>query len=278
MSVSHEEGYLDTFDGLKLYYEKWVVESPKSTIVVVPGFAEHSGRYYHVAEFFSNNGFNVYVLNNRGHGKSEGERAFVNNFDDFIEDLKRFVEHVKKENNIEKVFLLGHSMGGLIVLRYGLKYPDDLIGIISSGAALKVSANVSPIVKAMAGILSKVMPKMKVKGSVDPNFLTHDKEIVNKYINDPYVFKFVTARLGAEMMSKGNDTLKNAVKFKVPLLALAGEEDRLVDISGVKEFYESAASEDKKLVIYPGMYHEIFNEIEKEKVFNDVLDWLNSHI
>ena len=278
MSFSHEDGYLTTFDELKLYYEKWTVESPKSTIVVVPGFAEHSGRYHHIAEFFSKNGFNVYVLTNRGHGKSEGERAFVNNFDDFIKDLKQFVDFVKNDAKTEKVFLLGHSMGGLIVLRYGIMYPDDLLGVISSGAALKVSANVSPIVKAMAGVLSTIMPKMKVKGSIDPHFLTHDKEIVAKYINDPYVFKFVTARLGAEMMSKGTDTLKNARKFMIPLLALAGEEDKLVDISGVKEFYEHAGSSDKKLIIYPGMYHEIFNELEKEKVFNDVIDWLNSHI
>ena len=278
MNLSHRDGYIDTFDGLKLYYEKWTVDNPKATIVVVPGFAEHSGRYHHVAEFFSNHNFNVYVITMRGHGKSEGDRAFVKNFDNFTEDLKYFINYVKKENSVEKVFLFGHSMGGLIVLRYGIKYPNDLIGVISSGAALRVSANVSPVLKAMAKVLSKIAPKMKVKGSVNPNYLSHDKKIVDEYISDPYVFKFITARLGAEMMAKGDETLSVASSFKVPLLALAGEEDKLVDIGGIREFYERVENKDKKLIVYPKMYHEIFNEIEKEKVFNDVLDWLNAHL
>ena len=242
------------------------------------GFAEHSGRYVHFAEYFLKHGYSVYVPNHRGHGKSEGERAFVNKFDDFVLDLKKFIEQVKRWENVDKIFLVGHSMGGAIALRYALKYPDDLKTVIASGAGLILTANVSSFLRMMAKVLSKIVPKMKIESKIDPNILTHDKEIAQKYANDPLVFKFTTARLGAEMFSAGDDTLKQAHKLKVPILILHGGEDMLVSPRGSQIFFENIPIEDKKLIIYPGLYHEIFNETEREKVLKDVLDWVEKHL
>ena len=274
----HKDGFFEGHDGLKLYYETWTTKPSKGVIVVSHGFAEHSGRYVHFAEYFLKHGYSVYVPNHRGHGKSEGERAFVNKFDDFVSDLKLFIEQVKQWENVDKVFLVGHSMGGAIALRYALKYPDDLKTVITSGAGLILTANVSGFLRMMAKFLSKIVPKMKIESKIDPNILTHDKEIAQKYANDPLVFKFTTVRLGAEMFSAGDDTLKQAHKLKVPILILHGGEDMLVSPRGSQIFFEKVPIEDKKLIIYPGLYHEIFNEIEREKVLKDVLDWVEKHL
>lgn len=274
----HIDDFLNGFDGLKLHYEGWIVKNPLATIVVSHGFAEHSGRYAHFGQYFAKKGYNVYVMDHRGHGKSDGSRGYVNKFDDFIKDLDEFIKLVKEKEGIDKVFLIGHSMGGLIALRYAIFHPENLKGVITSGAALIPTVNISSIMKKLAKLMSKIAPKAKISSKIDPSILTHDEAIWKKYAEDPLVFKFSTTRLGAELFDAGEDTLKRAKDLKIPIMMLSGSEDKLVDPKGSKKFIEEVPIEDKKLIIYPGLYHEIFNELEREKVFNDVIDWIKVHM
>lgn len=266
----HKDGSFDGYKGLKLYYETWLGKPSKAIIVVTPGFAEHSGRYVHLSEYFSSQEYGVYVINTRGHGKSEGERAFVNSFDDFVEDLKIFIEKIKKWEKVERIFLLGHSMGGTIVLAYALKHPEDLKGLITSGAGLAIHRRLGMAVK----IASKIAPKMKAQMKIDPNTLTHDPIMVKKYVEDPLVFKFTTTRLIEQIFSTARRLMREAHKLQVPILMLHGESDKLVSAQGSKTFFENVQEKDKKLITYPGLYHEIFNEPEYKRIFDDIIDWI----
>ncbi|MEM2637570.1 MAG: alpha/beta hydrolase [Candidatus Korarchaeota archaeon] len=269
----------DGYDRTKLHKASWKVNNARGAIIIVHGFAEHIGRYDHVAKFLNELGFNVYGYDQRGHGKSEGDRGYVKNFDEYIMDLNLFVNCVLKEENGHPLFLLGHSMGGLIVLRYGILHRDAPVkGIIASAPALRLGAKTGKVKYALGKFLAKVAGHSKMDAGIDASLLTHDKNVVEQYINDPLVFKKISARLGIELIKKGNDTLKRASEFTFPCLLMIGSDDRLVAPEGVKEFYEKCGSKDKSLKIYEKFYHEILNEIEKEKAFNDIKTWLQKEM
>ncbi len=265
-------------NGLNFTYRKWTTETPKGIIIGVHGFAEHSGRYDHVGEFFAKNGYSFYMMDLRGHGKSGGLKAYVDNFDTFIKDVDSFVEHVLKEESIDKVFMLGHSMGGLISVRYAAYHPEKLKGIIATGPAIGINADVSKGVVIGAKILSKISPKKTIKQTIDPSILTHDKDISEAYAKDPLVFKETTVKLGAELFRAADETKKKfANKITVPIFLLIGSEDKLADPESVEDFYHRLTIKDKAFKKYDGFYHEIMNEIGRENVLADILEWINAH-
>ncbi len=267
-----------TIEDVKFNFNKWTCESPKGIIIGVHGFAEHSGRYRHVGEFFVKNGYSFYMMDLRGHGKSGGHRAYVNNFDEFISDEDKFVDYVRELENVEKVYMLGHSMGGLISVRYSAEFPEKLKGVVATGPAIGINADVSKGLVIAAKLLAKISPKKTIKQTIDPSILTHDKEISEAYANDPLVFKETTVKLGAELFRAADETKKKyANKIAVPIFLLIGSEDKLADPSSVEEFYNKLQISDKAFKKYDGFYHEIMNEVGREKVLNDILEWIEKH-
>ncbi len=273
--VKHEEWQFEGKGGVSLYAQSWTPPVARRAMVVVHGLGEHSGRYQNIVDHFTPRGFAVYGFDHRGFGKSAGTRAFTTSFDDFLDDLDSFVDVVRARRPGEKIVVVGHSMGGLIVLRWAAFRAPRVAAVVSSGAALVPGASVSRMKIATARILSRISPKLSMPNEVNPADLSHDQAVVKAYEQDPLVIRKITARLGFEIIRSMGETLSAAGRVQLPILLLHGADDALVDSTGTRKFFETTQAPDKRLHLYPGFLHEIFNENGKEKVFQDMEAWLS---
>jgi alpha-beta hydrolase superfamily lysophospholipase len=278
MNITHKEGKFEGKNGTKIYYQYWKPDKVKAVIIIAHGFAEYSGRYAHVADHFANEGIAVYALDHRGHGLSEGHRGHVDSFDDYLADLDTFFEMVKEMEKGKKIFLLGHSMGGAISVAYALKYPKKMKGLILSSPWLKTANPPAPELVQQIVALSQSNPTQDLPAPVEPKNLTHDTAVCEAYDKDPLVFKTLTARFIVEIFTALENALKNAGKLAVPTLLMYAGADKVVDPEGSKEFAKGVKVKDFKVIVFPDFFHEIFNEVEKQKVFDAVDAWLKPRI
>ena len=278
--MQHKEGNFKGQKNLTLYYQSWLPEqTPKAILLIVHGLAEHSGRYMNSVEYFVPKGYAVYGYDQRGHGKSEGARCYVDRFSDYIADLHTFLTMVREFHPGIKLFLVGHSMGGTIATIYATQYQNELTGLVLSGAALKAGDSITPLAKLMAQVLSRLLPRMGIS-TLDATAISRDKAVVDAYVNDPLVYRGkVCARLGSELLTMMDKYLPARMsELKLPLLIMHGKADRLTNQEGSTLLYNAASSQDKTLKFYEGFYHEIYNEPERGPVFSDVEAWLTRHL
>ena len=277
--MEHREGRFKGLKDLDLYYQCWLsAGEPKAVLLVVPGLAEHCGRYTNLVDYFVPKGYAVYGLDHRGHGKSEGLRCHVERFSDYVDDLETFFNIVRGERGDTRIFLVGHSMGGTIATAYAVHHQHELAGLILSGATLKVGSSVSPAQILVARVLSVLLPKMGVS-VIDASTISQDQAAVDAYVNDPLVYRGkIRARLGAEFLKTLQNLPYHMPDIKLPILIMYGTVDRLSDPEGSKTLYERVGSEDKTLKQYEGFYHEIFNEPGRDQVFADMEAWLATRI
>lgn len=270
---------LTTSDGLTLHTEYRVPDGdPRAVVLVVHGYGEHSGRYQHVIERLVQSDYAVYALDHRGHGKSEGERAYCDTSEQFVNDLKLYFDRVKAAQPGKKLFVLGHSMGGLISLAFAERYQNEFDGLIVSGSPVNADANVSAVLIAVGKVLNRVAPKLHLLDTGKPGILSSDPEIDVAWGNDPLTNKKpMRVRLGVELNRLAQDVRAHLPDLKLPVLILHGADDELVNPSGSQMAYEQAGSQDKTLKRYAGMRHEILNEVDKAIVLTDIVDWLDRH-
>jgi acylglycerol lipase len=248
-----------------------------AVLLVVHGLAEHSSRYGNVVDYFVPRGYAVYALDHRGHGRSGGQRAYVERFDDYHVDLKTFFDMVRNWHPDAKIFMIGHSMGGTISLAYALRHQDELDGLLLSGASVKVGESISPLVIALGKLIAILLPKMGVV-VLDASTISRDPAVVTAYDNDPLVYRGkVPARTGAELIGTMQALPDQVSQLRLPILIMHGTDDRLGDPQGSQWLFQSVGSSDKTLKLYEGYYHEIFNEPEHERVLADVETWLAAH-
>lgn len=265
-------------DGLQLYTQSWLPENPKAVVIISHGYAEHSGRYQGFASHLGENGFAVYALDHRGHGRSEGERANVKIFDEYVNDLSRFVNVVREKHPTLKRFLFGHSMGGAIAAQLAIKQPNQIDGLLLSSPYLINAVSVPAPLMAVSGIVSRVLPGLPTI-KLDSKDISRDPAVVKSYDTDPLNYRGGTkARFGTELLGAGNYVFSHAGTIKLPILIMVGTGDRIADAQGGKKLFEMIGSSDKTLKTYDDYYHEIINEIGKEKVYKDSLMWLQQHL
>lgn len=273
--MKHREGFFRGVRGGNNYYQYWLPERPsKAVLLLVHGLAEHSGRYANLIRYFVPRGYAVYGIDHVGHGKSDGARAYVERFDDFVEPLRTYFGMVREWQTHAPIFLVGHSLGGLIGATYLLDHQDGLQGAILSGPAVRIPDNISPAIILAGRILSALIPGIGILG-LDARGVSRDPAVVAAYINDPLVFTGkATARLGAEMLKAMQRITAEANRIRLPILILQGGADKLVDPAGARMLHDLVASADKTLKFYEGLYHEVYNEPEHEQVMRDVESWL----
>jgi len=273
--MEHRDGFFAGVRDSAIYYQCWQPETEcKAILLVVHGLAEHSGRYMNVVNHFVPLGYAVYGLDHIGHGKSEGTRVYVDRFADYTDTLKRYFDLIRLEHPDKPVFLIGHSMGGLIGAVYLLEHQNELAGAVLSGPLVKMSDDISPVVVFMGKLLSTLTPKAGLLG-LSAEGVSSDPAVVQAYVNDPLVYTGkTTARLAAELIRGVQRVQAEAAKITLPLLIVQGSEDKLVDPSGAKFLYDTVSSVDKTLKVYEGFYHEVFNEPERAQVLGDVEAWL----
>lgn len=277
--MEHIEGNFKGVRDVKIYYQAWLpAGTVKAVLLVVHGLGEHSGRYKNVVDHFVPLGYAVYIQDHIGHGKSDGVREMVERFSDFTETLTIFLHMVSAWQPHAPVFLLGHSLGGLIASYYLLDHQQDFKGAVISAPLVKVGESVSQATILMGKILSKLAPKVGII-SVDSNGISKDPAVVQAYVADPLVFHGKTpARLAAEMLSAMMRVTSECGKITLPFIVVQGSEDTLVEPSGAQMLYDQAASTDKTIKIYEGLYHEVFNEPERQQVLADVDAWLAARV
>jgi acylglycerol lipase len=277
--LNHIEGKFIGVRKTQIFYQAWLPEGDvKAVLPIVHGLGEHSGRYLNVVNHFVPLGYVVYGLDHIGHGKSGGAREFVEHFDDFSDTFTQYMNMLKQWQPGKPIFLLSHSIGGLIAAYYLLDHQAEFQGAIFSAPVVKVASHVSKTTVFMARALSLLAPSAGVL-PVDPSTISRDPDVVKAYVADPLVFHGkTTARLAAEMLRALIRVSGETDKITLPFLDMQGSGDLLVDPDGAQILYERAGSKDKTLKIYDGLYHEIFNEPERAVVFNDIETWLAAHL
>ena len=277
--MATETGFFKGPENTQIFYQCWLPQDdPKAVLIVVHGLAEHSGRYMNLVNCLVPNGYAVYGLDHYGHGKSQGKRLYVPEFNVFKRTLDQFVSQVKEWEDGKPVFLVGHSMGGLISSAYLLDHQEKVNGAILSGPGVKIPDHVTSVTRTAARVFSHLMPKLGIT-QLDAKDISRDPEVVKAYVNDPLVsVGKITARLASQMLDACDAVVRRSPELTLPLLLLHGGADALVDLEGSQQFHESISSRDKKLIVYEDKYHEIFNDPGFEQVFSDIEDWLSQHL
>ncbi len=277
--MKHQEGYLKGVRDTDIFYQYWLPEGePKATLLVVHGVREHSGRYMNVVNHLVPSGYGVYGIDHIGHGKSDGERVYVERFQDYTKTLKKYFDMIREWQPERPIFLIGHSMGGLISTAFLLEHQDELSGAVLSAPSIKVSDNTSQAIIFVGKLLSIIMPKAGLI-KLDAENVSRDPAVVDAYINDPLAYTGkITARLGAEILETMQRVTEEATEIRLPIMIVQGSDDKVVDPRGAQLLYDLVTSEDKTIKIYDGLYHEVFNEPEHEQVLNDVKTWLEAHL
>jgi alpha-beta hydrolase superfamily lysophospholipase len=277
--MKQQEGFFKGIRAANIYFQSWLPESkPRAVLLIVHGLAEHSGRYGNVVNHFVPLGYAVYGIDHFGHGKSDGTRVYVKSFDDYTNTLKVYFDMIRGWQADKPIFLVGHSMGGLISAVYLLDHQAELAGAVLSGPAVKVPDNVTPAMLFAGKILSALIPKFGLL-ALDADGVSRDPSVVQAYVSDPLVYRGkTTARLAAEMLKAMQHVSDQAIRITLPIMIVQGGVDRLVDPAGARMLYNAVSSANKEVRIYDGFYHEVFNEPEHDRVLRDIELWLEAHL
>lgn len=259
-----------------LFYRAWLPDAPRGLVLVAHGLAEHIGRYEYLAGKLVAAGFAVYGVDHVGHGQSPGERCFVDTFDDYLDGIDALYAHAREQHALLPFALLGHSMGGLIAASSALREPDRFSALVLSGPAVVPPSEPPALQKFIARLLSKYAPTQRVL-ALDAKAISRDADVVNDYQHDPLVYKGkITARLASELFDAMGLLRDRAGDITTPVLLMHGSADRLTAPSGSELLHDRVTSTDKTLKIYDGLFHEIFNEPERDAVITDLLVWLEA--
>ncbi|UGT54370.1 alpha/beta hydrolase [Nocardia asteroides] len=261
----------------RIAWRAWLPESPRALVVLVHGVAEHSGRYEHVGDHLAAAGFAVYALDHVGHGRSEGAAANIGSLDSAADNVATLLEVAGTAHSTVPRFLLGHSMGSLVVLHLVTRGPVEVAGVVLSAPPLDIAVG-NPLQRLAAPLLTRFAPNLGVL-TLDSSAISRDPEVVRAYDDDPLVFRGrLPARTAVEILQHTALVKKRLGTLTAPLLVLHGTADSIAAPTSADVLERGTGSSDVTVIRYPGLYHEVFNEPERDQVLGDLVDWLSGHI
>lgn len=276
--MRHGRTTLTTEDGLELFAQTWLPDDkPKGVMAFCHGQSDHSGRFEHVGQALTDAGYALHMADLRGHGKSPGKRGHIERFEDYAVDFQAMLDYARKIARGKPQFFGGHSLGGVIALYHALQNPPNCNGVVVSAPWLRLTFNPPAWKVALGRMMSGVMPALTMSNELDPAWLSHDQDIVDSYADDPLVHGLISARAYTEITAAAKRTLAHACDLQAPTLLVNGKADPIIGCLGAEEFAGKAGFGDCRLIAYEGMLHEVFNEIERKRVLDDVIAWLNAH-
>src|SRR5439155_11235932 len=248
------------------FTREWLAAEPRAAVALIHGLAEHSGRYEHVGARLAGAGYSVYTADLRGHGRSEGFPGDVSGLSDWLEDAGAIVARARDAAAGRPVFAFGHSLGALIAPAYVARHPEAVDGLVLSGTA---------VVAGTALLASMADPEGQ---GIPPSAISRDPAVVQAYVDDELVFADrVSPEANAASLEAAIDVNQAGERLALPVLMVHGSDDAIADVEGARDLYDSLASKDKQLIVYDGLYHEVMNEPERDRVLDDIVAWLDRH-
>ncbi len=274
--MDHTEGVFEGEGGQELYRQSWrPAGEARAALAIVHGLGEHSGRYMNVVHHLVPRGWAVHGFDHRGFGRSPGPRGHIDDWAQFRGDVRAFVRRLAGEGPL---FLMGHSMGGLIALDYVLHHAEGLRGLVVSGAGLEASGVAKPHLVMLARLLSRIWPRFSLDVGLDASGISRDPEVVRAYGDDPLTHSRGSVRFGTETLDVIEWIKARPAEIALPLLMVHGGADRLVSPEGTRAFFERVTFADKELHVYEDVFHEPHNDFGREQMLADLESWLERHL
>ncbi|WP_144138349.1 alpha/beta hydrolase [Paraburkholderia sp. BCC1884] len=276
-----ERSSVTTRDGVELPLYRWSATAPmRATVALVHGLAEHAGRYAAVAARLNSAGIEVVAIDLRGHGHAPGKRAYVKRFDGYLLDAQALLDAAAQ--SCAPLFLMGHSMGGAIAALYAIERLGasgrKLNGLILSSPALAPGHDVPRWMLKLSQVISRLWPSFPAM-KIDATLLSRLQPVVKANLNDPLVHHgAIPARTGAELLLAMARIERGRADLRVPLLVYHGTEDKLTEPEGSRQFGAHAGSPDKTLTLHKGSYHETMNDLDRDRVINALIDWIERRL
>jgi alpha-beta hydrolase superfamily lysophospholipase len=276
--MQHSTGQFLARGGTTIFTQTWQPPDPRALVVLAHGFAEHSGRYDHVAQALTDAGYAVAALDHRGHGRSGGPRALLRDISELSADLALFRQELDAVHGDLPQVLLGHSMGGAVVLDHLLGQHDDVAAVVLSGPYIRNAAPVSPVLKRLAPVVGRIVPGVPTQ-KLPASAVSRDPAVVADYEADPLNYRGgVPAATAAALLAVEQRILADAHRISEPILIVHGTDDQLADVAGSRALAGRLGSSTVELKTYDGLYHEVFNEPERDTVLADVTSWLQERV
>ena len=277
------EGFFSGWNQLPLFYQCWTpTMTPQAIVALVHGLGSHSGLFDNIVQSLVPQGYIVYGLDLRGHGRSPGQRGYINSWEEFRSDLDCFLDHIittHKNHGAEDLplFLIGHSLGGVISLDYAIRKPDALAGVVAIAPALGC-VGVPPLKLRIGKILSQIWPGFTLSTGLDHTAASRDPAILARYQNDPLRHTKGTARLATEFMNTTRWIHSHAPRLNCPLLILHGSEDQVALPEGSDRFFNNVRLPNKTRYEYEGGYHDLHNDTNFPTVLQDLSAWIQCQL
>ncbi|MBD3405735.1 MAG: alpha/beta fold hydrolase [Candidatus Lokiarchaeota archaeon] len=274
-SETSYKGHDDKEMFLRIWKSK--TEQEKAIVIGIHGLGSHSGLLSFLGETFSKQGYTFYAPDMRAFGHYDGTKGHIESFDEYTEDIHALVHQIKSVNPSKKVFLFGHSMGGLHVIRYAAVYQDEVDGLITPCPAVSERLKIGSVTKAIARILAKANSMRYFDNGLVLDYLSRNEEFVERNRNDPLRFDKATPRFAIEGLKAREQASALGDKITLPIFVPQSGDDKILIPEENKEFFDSIASEDKTWKLYPDLYHEPWEEEGGDKMLEDILEWLDQH-
>jgi acylglycerol lipase len=276
-TVNIDEGTFEGDGDLQLFFRSWLPSAPsRAAVVIVPGFNAHSAYYAWAAHQLVADGLAVYALDLRGRGKSDGERFYVDTFDDYVSDVAHGLALVRAKQPGLPVFLLGHSAGGVVACLFALDHQTELAGLVCESFAHQLPA--PDFALAVFKGLSHLAPHAHILHLKNEDF-SRDPKVVEKMNADPLIAHETQPTRTLAAMVRADERLKKEFPLlTLPVLILHGTADRATRPSGSQFFYDTAGSEDKTLKLYEGHVHDLLNDLGKDAVMADITSWIDARL
>jgi acylglycerol lipase len=274
MILNHTSYSISASDGIKLFIRDYSLQNSNKVILIIHGLGEHSGRYLKLIQDFNDKNISVFTIDIRGHGKSEGKRGHSPFYQQLMNDIQCFIEHVTKKIPDQKYFLYGHSFGGNLVINYSFQENKKINGIIATSPLIKPSIAPSRIVLFMGKLFKKIVPNLILSNGININGISRNMQVINDYRNDPLIHNKVSVQLGLDIISSGIYALENSQYITVPMIVFHGKNDGLTSYSASQKLVQNSGP-NIKFIGFDDAYHEIHNEPEKVELLRNIFNWIN---
>jgi len=277
MEMNVEMKFTTLPNGFRCYYQHWLPEKPRALIIMVHGLGDHVGRYNEFVSYLSCREYACALYDQRGHGLSEGRRGHLMHFDDWLKDLDAFIDFTRQRLSADvPMFLMGGSLGGLICINYALSTGRRIAGVIAASAAIEANVNLIPAwQRTVAKIIGRFLPFITVDNRLVWENMTRDPDEMADLVQDRLFHRRISLGTATEIDRRLELVMGMPHRIRVPMLLVAGSDDRICNPGGAKKFVDLLSSTDKKYIEYEGMRHDILHDIGRKRVMEDIERWIS---